>query len=63
VEKVAESHQALVAPAVHHHVAVDHAKAVLAVGLFVNQMHVAVRLLLKVLVENKLKGVKPFVSC
>jgi hypothetical protein len=63
VEKVAESHQALVAVVAHHHAAVDHAKVAHAVGLFVNQMHVVVRLLRRVLVENKLKVAKQFVSC
>jgi hypothetical protein len=53
VEKVAESHRALVAPVVHHLVAVDRAKVDLVVGLFVNQMHDAVHLLPKVSVENK----------
>jgi hypothetical protein len=43
--------------------AVDHAKVDLAVGLFVNQMHVVVRLLRRVLVENKSKVAKQFVSC
>jgi hypothetical protein len=62
VEKVAESRQALVAPVAHHHGAVDHAKVDLAVGLFVNQMHVAVHLLLKVSVENKLKAARQFVN-
>jgi hypothetical protein len=63
VEKVAVGHRALVAPVAHHHVAVDHVKADLVVGLFVNQMRVAVHLLLRVLVENKLKAVRLFVSC
>jgi hypothetical protein len=63
VEKVAESHRALVAPVVHHLVAVDRAKVDLVVGLFVNRMLVVVHLLLKVLVENKLKAVRQFVNC
>jgi hypothetical protein len=62
VEKVAEDHRALVAVVDHLHAAVDHAKADLAVGLFVNQMHVAVHLLPKVLVENKSKVAKQYVS-
>jgi hypothetical protein len=61
-EEVAESHQALVAVAAHHHAAVDHAKADLVVGLFVNQMHVVVHLLPKVLVENKSKVAKQYVN-
>jgi hypothetical protein len=63
VEKVAESHQAPVAVAAHHHAVVDHAKVDHAVGLFVNQMHVVVHLLLKVSVENRLKVVRQFVNC
>jgi hypothetical protein len=62
VEKVVESHRALVAPVAHHHVAVDHAKVDHAVGLFVNQMHVGAHLLLKVSVENRLKVVRQFVN-
>jgi hypothetical protein len=62
VEKVAESHQALVAVVARHLVVADHAKADLAVGLFVNQMHVVVHLLRKVLVENKSKVAKQFVN-
>jgi hypothetical protein len=63
VEKVAVGHRALVAVVGHLHAAVDHAKADRAVGLFVNQMHVVVHLLLRVLVENKSKVAKLFVSC
>jgi hypothetical protein len=62
VEKVAEDHRALVAAVDHHHAAVDRAKVDLAVGLFVNQMHVAAHLLPKVLVENKSKVAKLFVN-
>jgi hypothetical protein len=62
VEKVAESHRALVAPVAHHHVAVDHAKVDHVVGLFVSQMLAVVHLLLKVSVENKLKVVRQFVN-
>jgi hypothetical protein len=63
VEKVAVGHRALVAVVDHLHAVVDHAKADHAVGLFVNQMHVVVHLLLRVLVENKSKVAKLFVSC
>jgi hypothetical protein len=63
VEKVAVGHRALVVAVDHLHAAVDHAKADHAVGLFVNQMHVVVHLLLRVLVENKSKVAKLFVSC
>jgi hypothetical protein len=63
VEKVAEDHRALVEVVARHHVAVDRAKVDLVVGLFVNQMHVAAHLLPKVLVENKSKVAKLFVSC
>jgi hypothetical protein len=62
VEKVAESRQALVALAAHHHVAVDHAKVGLAVGPFVSQMLVVAHLLPKVSVENRLKDVRQFVN-
>jgi hypothetical protein len=62
VEKVVESHQALVAPVAHHHRAVDHAKVDRAVGLFVSQMLVVAHLLLKVSVENKLKAARQFVN-
>jgi hypothetical protein len=63
VEKVAVGHRALVAVVARHHAAADHAKVDLAVGLYVNQMHVAVHLLQKVLVENKSKVVRQFVNC
>jgi hypothetical protein len=63
VEKVAESHRALVAPVAHHLVAAGRAKVDPVVGLFVNQMRVVAHLLPKVLVENKSKVARPFVNC
>jgi hypothetical protein len=62
VEKVAVSHQALVAVVVHHLAVVDHVRVDLAVGLFVNPMHVVAHLLPKVSVANKLKVAKLFVN-
>jgi hypothetical protein len=62
VEEVVENHQAQDAAAVHHLAVVAHVKADLGVAPFVNQMHVVVHLLQRVLVVNRSKVVRRFVN-